>query len=142
MTTCMSWHTLTPPVYTEPTLHHNTDVRTQVFHSEMDRMVIEMSPDGANVLNSWTFDHVFGVTSTTPQLYEAMVHPIVDKAMEGFNGTVFAYGQTASGALRPYLPLLLRRHNTSAHQTSLNLTTPHQTSPHLTTLHHTSPHLR
>ena len=26
-----------------------------------------------------------------------MCHPIVEKCLEGFNGTVFAYGQTTSG---------------------------------------------
>ena len=63
---------------------------TEVFASELDRMVIEMAPNGADVANSWTFDHVFGVNSSTTHVYEAMAHPVVDRAMDGFNGTIFA----------------------------------------------------
>lgn len=33
----------------------------------------------------------------TPQLYQNKVAPLVEKAMKGFNSTVFAYGQTGSG---------------------------------------------
>jgi len=33
----------------------------------------------------------------TPQLYADKVAPLVEKAMKGFNSTVFAYGQTGSG---------------------------------------------
>lgn len=33
----------------------------------------------------------------TPELYENKIAPLVDKAMKGFNSTVFAYGQTGSG---------------------------------------------
>lgn len=35
--------------------------------------------------------------STQDDVYEQAVKPIVTCVMEGFNGTVFAYGQTASG---------------------------------------------
>lgn len=35
--------------------------------------------------------------STTPELYSAKIAPLVDKAMGGFNSTIFAYGQTGSG---------------------------------------------
>ncbi len=33
----------------------------------------------------------------TEKLYDSQIRPIVQAAMTGFNGTVFAYGQTASG---------------------------------------------
>lgn len=35
--------------------------------------------------------------SRTPDLYTSKVAPLVDKAMNGFNSTIFAYGQTGSG---------------------------------------------
>ena len=35
--------------------------------------------------------------SKTPELYSAKVAPLVEKAMNGFNSTIFAYGQTGSG---------------------------------------------
>ena len=33
----------------------------------------------------------------TEQLYDRQIRPIVHAAMSGYNGTCFAYGQTASG---------------------------------------------
>ncbi|ODO06440.1 centromeric protein E [Cryptococcus wingfieldii CBS 7118] len=46
---------------------------------------------------NYTFDKLLQHPSTTPELYTAKVSPLVDKAMSGFNSTVFAYGQTGSG---------------------------------------------
>jgi kinesin family protein 5 len=45
----------------------------------------------------FTFDHVFSPDTTQGAVYEQAAKPIVDSVLEGFNGTVFAYGQTASG---------------------------------------------
>jgi len=46
----------------------------------------------------FTYDHVYGpdVTSTD-HIYEEVGSPLVDAVMEGYNGTIFAYGQTSSG---------------------------------------------
>ncbi|KAH8086158.1 hypothetical protein JL720_7360 [Aureococcus anophagefferens] len=43
------------------------------------------------------YDFVYGDDSTNRQVYEDVAAPIVKLAVEGFNGTVFAYGQTSSG---------------------------------------------
>ena len=43
------------------------------------------------------YDFVYGDASTNQQVYEDVAAPIVHLAVEGFNGTVFAYGQTSSG---------------------------------------------
>ena len=47
--------------------------------------------------HSFSFDHVFN--SNTPQeaIFETVGVPAVKSVMEGYNGTVFAYGQTSSG---------------------------------------------
>jgi Tfp pilus assembly pilus retraction ATPase PilT len=42
-------------------------------------------------------DTLIQFPTRTPQLYSAKVAPLVEKAMKGFNSTVFAYGQTGSG---------------------------------------------
>ncbi|KAK9294941.1 hypothetical protein QLX08_010621 [Tetragonisca angustula] len=42
------------------------------------------------------FDHIFGVSASNLDVFE-IVKPIVNAAVNGFNGTVFAYGQTSSG---------------------------------------------
>ncbi|WVQ99545.1 hypothetical protein IAU59_006681 [Kwoniella sp. CBS 9459] len=46
---------------------------------------------------TYTFDKLLRHPATTPELYAEKVAPLVDKAMNGFNSTIFAYGQTGSG---------------------------------------------
>ncbi|KAL8162959.1 hypothetical protein V2J09_014448 [Rumex salicifolius] len=43
------------------------------------------------------FDRIFGEECKTREIYEARTREIVAAAVRGFNGTVFAYGQTSSG---------------------------------------------
>ncbi|KAJ3367694.1 hypothetical protein GGF31_007154 [Allomyces arbusculus] len=43
------------------------------------------------------FDTVFGPAAVQSDVYEQTVAPLVDAFTNGFNATVFAYGQTASG---------------------------------------------
>lgn len=42
-------------------------------------------------------DRIYDESRTTLELFEGSAKPIVEKAMKGFNGTIFAYGQTSSG---------------------------------------------
>uniref|UniRef100_A0A2K5DSS8 Centromere-associated protein E n=1 Tax=Aotus nancymaae TaxID=37293 RepID=A0A2K5DSS8_AOTNA len=46
---------------------------------------------------SFNFDRVFHSNETTKNVYEELAAPIIDSAIQGYNGTIFAYGQTASG---------------------------------------------
>ncbi|KAJ7549092.1 hypothetical protein O6H91_07G039700 [Diphasiastrum complanatum] len=46
---------------------------------------------------SFTFDRVFDTDSKTQEIYEARTKDIISSTVGGFNGTVFAYGQTSSG---------------------------------------------
>lgn len=43
------------------------------------------------------FKHVFTQSSTQDEVFNTVARHIVDKFLEGYNGTIFAYGQTASG---------------------------------------------
>ena len=43
------------------------------------------------------FDHAFGPSSTQDHVYNTIARPVVDGVLNGFNGTVFAYGQTGTG---------------------------------------------
>ena len=45
----------------------------------------------------FVFDYVFGIKTTQVEVYEACGYSLVENALEGFNGTVFAYGQTGAG---------------------------------------------
>ena len=46
---------------------------------------------------AWRFDRVFGCRASNEIVFKEAALPLVDSAMRGVNGTVFAYGQTASG---------------------------------------------
>lgn len=43
------------------------------------------------------FDRVFDMNSNQKEVYDVAAKPIIDSVLEGFNGTIFAYGQTSSG---------------------------------------------
>ena len=46
---------------------------------------------------SFYFVKVFGPSTQQMDLYEQVVTPIVNEVLEGFNYTIFAYGQTGTG---------------------------------------------
>ncbi|KAF2283372.1 hypothetical protein GH714_003589 [Hevea brasiliensis] len=46
---------------------------------------------------TFLFDKVFGPTSQQKHLYDLAVSPIVYEVLEGYNCTIFAYGQTGTG---------------------------------------------
>ena len=46
---------------------------------------------------NFTFDHVFSNDVTQRHIYEVCAAPVVEAALQGFNGTIFAYGQTGAG---------------------------------------------
>ncbi|KAF7819101.1 kinesin-like protein KIN-7O isoform X2 [Senna tora] len=50
-----------------------------------------------NHSSKFEFDQIFGEDCDTMQVYQARTKDIVAAAVRGFNGTVFAYGQTNSG---------------------------------------------
>eukprot|EP01112_Ceratiomyxa_fruticulosa_P022209 TRINITY_DN8067_c0_g1_i1.p1 TRINITY_DN8067_c0_g1~~TRINITY_DN8067_c0_g1_i1.p1 ORF type:complete len:730 (+),score=171.83 TRINITY_DN8067_c0_g1_i1:93-2282(+) len=57
-----------------------------------------ISPDNpTDPPKSFTFDTVFDWTSTQIQVYQGTASPVVEQVLGGYNGTVFAYGQTGTG---------------------------------------------
>lgn len=51
----------------------------------------------ASSATMYTFDHIYDWDSQTQHIYDDFAKEIVAKTIEGFNGTIFAYGQTSSG---------------------------------------------
>ena len=45
----------------------------------------------------FVFDKVFKPNTTQEQVYKNAAHHIVSDVLGGYNGTIFAYGQTSSG---------------------------------------------
>ncbi|CAB3405819.1 unnamed protein product [Caenorhabditis bovis] len=54
-----------------------------------------LAPDGIN--KDFTFDGAYFMDSTGEQIYNDIVFPLVENVIAGYNGTVFAYGQTGAG---------------------------------------------
>ncbi|KAG2624273.1 hypothetical protein PVAP13_3KG119900 [Panicum virgatum] len=46
---------------------------------------------------TFVFDKVFGPSSRQKDLFEQSISPIVNEVLEGYNCTIFAYGQTGTG---------------------------------------------
>ncbi|KAJ8275328.1 hypothetical protein COCON_G00099530 [Conger conger] len=54
------------------------------------------TPHG-ELLKTFTFDSVYDAGSKQSDLYDETVRPLIDSVLLGFNGTIFAYGQTGTG---------------------------------------------
>ncbi|KAG7508113.1 centromere-associated E isoform X3 [Solea senegalensis] len=61
-----------------------------------DKKSVHQIDDG-NTTKSFSFDRVFAAEETTNHLYQDIAKPLVVSTVEGYNGTIFAYGQTSSG---------------------------------------------
>ena len=60
--------------------------------------IINPSPEGrAEASKTFAFDAVFSENSSQRHIYDVCAAPVVDKVLEGYNGTIFAYGQTGAG---------------------------------------------
>ncbi|KAF2352751.1 Kinesin-associated microtubule-binding domain [Trinorchestia longiramus] len=46
---------------------------------------------------TFSFDRVFGADSKQLDVYKCVAKPLVDEVLDGFNCTIFAYGQTGTG---------------------------------------------
>ena len=69
---------------------------------QFNNPTVARKPSAKTAVNSsakktFTYDQVFGPEATQAQVYDKLVQPIVDEVLEGYNCTVFAYGQTGTG---------------------------------------------
>lgn len=56
--------------------------------------------DGTNTseqAKQFSFDAVFSEKATQRKIYDTCAAPVVQSVLEGYNGTIFAYGQTGAG---------------------------------------------
>ncbi|KAI3409037.1 Kinesin-like protein [Psidium guajava] len=68
------------------------------FWKVEDKRISLHRPHGTPVSGlSFAFDHIFDEGCTNATVYELLTKDIIHAAVEGFNGTAFAYGQTSSG---------------------------------------------
>ncbi|XP_004302713.1 PREDICTED: 125 kDa kinesin-related protein [Fragaria vesca subsp. vesca] len=75
-----------------------SNVQTVVSCNEQKREVtVVHSLNNKPVDKVFTFDKVFGPKAQQKSIYEQAISPIVNEVLDGFNCTVFAYGQTGTG---------------------------------------------
>ncbi|GLI58618.1 hypothetical protein VaNZ11_000353 [Volvox africanus] len=55
------------------------------------------NPKGDEPPKSFTFDNAFDWNVTQKEVYDIVARPIVNSVADGYNGTIFAYGQTGTG---------------------------------------------
>jgi hypothetical protein len=66
--------------------------------SSKDKQILIFSKSGEpDAQKTFTFDMVYDMNSRQAEIYKETAYPIVESVMEGFNGTIFAYGQTGTG---------------------------------------------
>ena len=84
-------------VRVRPVLSQKKDVEIHWDASEKG-MVLQIDPTTKKRIgHPYLFDQVFASDTTNYQIFNCVVGPLIDSAMKGFNVTVLAYGQTASG---------------------------------------------
>ncbi|CAE8640717.1 unnamed protein product, partial [Polarella glacialis] len=76
--------------------------QNQLEKDQSGKICVEVPSDGVSVCvpagdHTFVYDRVFGVDSNQKEVYDYAAKPIINAVLRGFNGTVFAYGQTASG---------------------------------------------
>ncbi len=54
-------------------------------------------PDEQDNIKSFAYDAVFSSSSEQAVVYSKAAYELVEHVIEGYNGTVFAYGQTGCG---------------------------------------------
>ncbi|XP_037091354.1 LOW QUALITY PROTEIN: osmotic avoidance abnormal protein 3-like [Pollicipes pollicipes] len=74
------------------------DCEVVVFMDDSVMQVSIINPGDKNAPpKTFTFDGVYYMDSITENIYKDMAYPLVEGTLEGYNGTIFAYGQTGCG---------------------------------------------
>ena len=71
--------------------------RSIVTHDSKKNQITIEHPDEKDNQKSFTFDSVFDWDSQQTEVYEHCAFKMIESVIEGYNGTVFAYGQTGCG---------------------------------------------
>jgi hypothetical protein len=64
------------------------------INNTKDSLKINIGEEGNH---DFAFDRVFGPETIQSEVFDYVAKPIIEGAMEGWNGTLFCYGQTSSG---------------------------------------------
>ena len=65
--------------------------------------IVMTNPANAGEEHSFAFDLVFNEDSTQIEVWNKVGQPILNKAIQGYNSTIFAYGQTGNNTMSIFL---------------------------------------
>jgi ATP-dependent 26S proteasome regulatory subunit len=82
--------------------HKNKGILTAYEYYNLEAIEAEELEDYVNRsehynLHQFVFDKVFGLEAQQKEVYEVVGKPVVMNVMEGYNGSILAYGQTGTG---------------------------------------------
>jgi kinesin family protein 3/17 len=69
----------------------------QVVQVDQSRNEIFLTHPIANKKKQFTFDYTYDEKSRQEEVYQMCAFRIVESVLQGYNGTIFAYGQTGTG---------------------------------------------
>ena len=68
-----------------------------MIDSSRGQCSIKNLSDDKSPAKNFFFDGSYDENSTTDRIYSEIAYPLVEGVCEGYNGTIFAYGQTGCG---------------------------------------------
>ena len=73
------------------------EIKSVQVNVDAAQVSVRGGDDSDNDQHRWTFDAVYDNRASQKELFQTEVQPLVDSVFDGFNATVFAYGQSGSG---------------------------------------------
>jgi len=55
------------------------------------------NPNNQKEIKTFYFDHTYDYKAKQEEIFQQTAQPILESVMKGYNGTIFAYGQTGTG---------------------------------------------
>uniref|UniRef100_A0A0K0E7Z7 Kinesin-like protein n=1 Tax=Strongyloides stercoralis TaxID=6248 RepID=A0A0K0E7Z7_STRER len=77
-------------------IEHNEKIAVFINKNEKN-ITVKNVDNPEETSKSFTFDEIFDVDSNQITVYNTVARPIVENVLKGYNGTIFAYGQTGTG---------------------------------------------
>jgi len=73
------------------------DNRENIVDLDVKEGVVHVRKPGTRDTKDFTFDAVYDATTIQSHFYDQTGYPVVESVLDGYNGTIFAYGQTGTG---------------------------------------------
>jgi len=94
----MSGETVKVMVRCRPMNAHEHDLKSQIcVQMDLASRNVKLTSPHEGTLKQFSFDRIFDQNMSQATIYEDSAFSLVESVVEGYNGTIFAYGQTGCG---------------------------------------------